>query len=672
MNIQFRVSNKTESRLAAEFSTRSTISFLVAVLSSHFIRATPSKGHKKTVLELRQYPVYNIVEKVNNEVLGILEGDKDILPLLPILDQLSTSTDEITVFMSDKIIHTKDNWYISKRPSDTDQPFLDSSTRDIFTTDLSGDKHHRGVRVTLNNTFTAGGRCATAFACIYGMTNAEMPHDEIVVRKVPGLIAASDTNGSQENGFVVFIRGNFQTVEEAEAENNAQREHLPQDGDTYTQKKMSKEARVAKLYRELVYYPFIENIRVAYYGHDPKRDVPENLRLISWMDGCLGQLHLTTREDVLNFENGLKITTCKQSAARTGTEQAADGGKMFLICRGQIHTLPGGEDSNPQIYHLLHDIFHDLANPKCPNSTDIVILPNHKKKALLAGLSKLPTAMGAAFKPANVRKAFYGTGQIDATNKIMPSIEGLIGTYRGTIGGNHFLKKSTEIINTFYKEMYTTGMVSESTYESKGVEEDKDSRGNVVSRDFGISKENCQRAKILSSPVQRSERLKLIESIKKEQIKKQISMYKAESTKYELNLQAEAKLIARYNYLHDETNQQPEEDTKQQCLRQTFTDIAPYLRYSHFGRDKCKRFSKFKEPTNNQLKAFIQLRNQIKRKPGCNPVYKSLNNAAKVKLIDISMACKCNQVPPRLFSEPEQQTEEQHQEEDTKPSNQIS
>jgi hypothetical protein len=144
--------------------------------------------------------------------------------------------------------------------------------------------------------------------------------------------------------------------------NNPQNKDLSQHDYTVTEKPMSKEARVAKLYRELVYYPLIEGIRISYYGHDPKSEVPENLRAVSWMDGCLGQLHLTTREDVLDYENGRKITACKQSAARTGTEQAADGGKMFLVCRSHVHTLPGGEDCNPQIYYYLVDTFKDLAN----------------------------------------------------------------------------------------------------------------------------------------------------------------------------------------------------------------------------------------------------------------------------------------------------------------------
>ena len=73
---------------------------------------------------------------------------------------------------------------------------------------MAGDKHVRGIRIVLNNTFTAGGTCAPVFACIYGLSNTEMPRDEIVVKRVKGLVAASVSTGNMSEGFVVFVRGN--------------------------------------------------------------------------------------------------------------------------------------------------------------------------------------------------------------------------------------------------------------------------------------------------------------------------------------------------------------------------------------------------------------------------------------------------------------------------------
>ena len=69
-NTYKNVSNKTESRRAAEFSIRSTISYAMAVLCSHYIKAKPSKFHiPKNILE--KDPVYTLIRDMNRRVLGI-------------------------------------------------------------------------------------------------------------------------------------------------------------------------------------------------------------------------------------------------------------------------------------------------------------------------------------------------------------------------------------------------------------------------------------------------------------------------------------------------------------------------------------------------------------------------------------------------------------------------
>ena len=153
-------------------------------------------------------------------------------------------------------------WYFTSRPSVDNKPFISSSKRDVFTDKLSGDKHHRGLHITLNNTFTAGGAYAPVFACIYGLSAEEIPRDEIVVKKVEGLVASSGQNVSTQEGFVVYIRGKYETkeeIEEKEKEINDTKDQPVMELDA--PKKMSKEARVAKLYRELVYYPLVQHSR---------------------------------------------------------------------------------------------------------------------------------------------------------------------------------------------------------------------------------------------------------------------------------------------------------------------------------------------------------------------------------------------------------------------------
>ena len=136
-----------------------------------------------------------------------------------------------------------------------------------------------------------------------------MSGNDIVVLPIKGLVATSEQNGSEEKGYIVFIRGRFKTVEEHEQESE-QSDTLPDA--TSSNKPLLKEARVAQLYRQLVYYPFIRDIRLKCgMNPDPKAVVPENLHAVSWMDGCLGQLHLITNETVLDAEALLKITTNK-------------------------------------------------------------------------------------------------------------------------------------------------------------------------------------------------------------------------------------------------------------------------------------------------------------------------------------------------------------------------
>ena len=71
-NIQKAVSNKTESRSCAEWSVRSTISYLCVVLTTHFIHAEPSKFHpNKNLLDPEIAEVWSLVEELHNKELEL-------------------------------------------------------------------------------------------------------------------------------------------------------------------------------------------------------------------------------------------------------------------------------------------------------------------------------------------------------------------------------------------------------------------------------------------------------------------------------------------------------------------------------------------------------------------------------------------------------------------------
>ena len=139
--------------------------------------------------------------------------------------------------------------------------------------------------------------------------------------------------------------------------------------------------------------------------------------------------------------------------------------------------------------------------------------------------------MSTACTSEIIQSAFRDNGQLDTENGVMPNIAKLIGTYRGSIGEGHYLKDSENIIKKYYDENYMNRRIEESTYDKEKVDNDRDRLGNIISRDFGISCENCQRAKILSYETQRQARIQLRQSILKKEIEKRIALYLNETKK---------------------------------------------------------------------------------------------------------------------------------------------
>ena len=69
------------------------------------------------------------------------------------------------------------------------------------------------------------------------------------------------------------------------------------------------------------------------------------------------------------------------------------------------------------------------------------------------------------------------------------------------------------------------GRIEESSFDSANIDHNQDRAGNIISCNLGISKENCQRANILSCETQRQARLELRKSILlKEKEKKDSSL----------------------------------------------------------------------------------------------------------------------------------------------------
>ena len=97
----------------------------------------------------------------------------------------------------------------------------------------------------------------------------------------------------------------------------------------------------------------------------------------------------------------------------------------------------------------------------------------------------------------------------------------------------------------FNKETYLNGKIEESSFDKEKLDLDRDSVGTIVTRDFGISKENCQRAKVLSCDIQRKARQDLRKEVQKIQYEKLVDLYEDEQKRYDLNQVCESKIVAR-------------------------------------------------------------------------------------------------------------------------------
>ena len=590
-----------------------------------------------------------LVNELNEQALKL---NRDISEhrkkFIPVLNNLLTTTDECSIFITKNKVKNKDSFYLVARPNLSEYPLIDSGTRNNFTTDMTGDLHLRGIRISLNNTFTAGGRCAPIFATVSGLSITEMPCDDIVVSPVKGFVPGSGTNGSLENGFICFVRGKYEpsnevddnntnnhnndnesTVAEVDSDVDEENEDNMQDENSdnlHDQFQHSKEARVAHLYRKLVYYPLIKDIRVQHYDMDPDaHEVPENLTAVSWMDGCYGQLKVITNEDLLKIEKDLKIICNKHNAGRTGTEQSADVGPSFKNLRIALKNMPPLLKSNSPILKRITKLLEKLQNRDNPESTQIVILSNAKKQAIIQGMSKLPYAMNKAFTPENIKAGFYDTGQIDKKHGSIPCIKTIISTYRGYIDREHYLNKGTSIIKTFYNEMFLNGLISEESFDKHSVEMDKNSKGEEVSRHHGISRENMQRAKILSAPTQREERAQLIRDNKLAELDHLKKILIQERKRYETNLECENRIC---ELMHQINNIGNVSQLDKSIERKQFSDIKQLITEQHFGRHDFKKLKKY-QPTVVQMKSFIQVRDKLTFTKKNARVYRPI--AAKTK-----------------------------------------
>ena len=261
-----------------------------------------------------------------------------------------------------------------------------------------------------------------------------MPGDEdIIAIPIPGLVRGAEQNPNcKTEGLLVFVRGNVDVESETFTD-------VDDDGDKSV---FSKDARIAKLYRERIYYPFIESIR-AEFGHNDPYNVPDHLRVVAWQDGCDGQLKLVTSEESLEEDGKRNIVACKQNAARTGSEQAADLAEAFRGYRKEEKGMDVTETN-----HRNRGLKRKLEN-SIRDRISVLVLETFKFNAIVHLLAKTPSCQSESYSFDNICSGFLANGQISALNSPVPDIYGCLGTLRYEYPDTS-IEHLTKMFNKFY------------------------------------------------------------------------------------------------------------------------------------------------------------------------------------------------------------------------------
>ena len=409
---------------------------------------------------------------------------------------------------------------------------------------------------------------------------------------------------------------------------------IPQanDDDDLAATGLSKEAKVAKIYRELVYRPFIRRIRMVEYGWNGEGPVPPHLAAVCWQDGALGQMSSLTKEGSLDEDEELLITILKHSAARSAVEQPADVSPCFRALKALVRWLTKTDNLGdcPRFHKQLERGIQALEDEGRLN------LKRHKFNAILLLIPLLPEIMSSAYSKKNVQLGFTGSGMIlDSKTKAWPDLFELFGTYRGNYS-NTVLADYQDLFSIFFMTMYVNGHIHEELYDQHSITDDRDLAGEIVGKYFvGIGSEHRQRAKIVSNKTQIDARRQRLAGIAYDRNQAALDKFQKEESTYELNKTCEEKVIAKI-----------QKDLPADGKSASVVTAEP----THFGEGST-RDSDY--PSLDEMKAFVKVRVKPTASGRYVPALKiNSKRGAIVKCVTL----KRSPVLPRSFTEPTRRT----------------
>ena len=239
----------------------------MVVATNHFIPGgkTTQFHYPRKDLSMEASELWTLAEECYNKMIG--NDTATPIKMVPVLPNLATTTDDITIFATSSIVNNKDRYYVVTRQQELKNELVNSGSRNHYKDTPSGDAHCKGVRIVISNTFSGGGLSAPLFISVFGLTEEELPKDDGIIIEVPRLCNGSHQDiYAQGIGYLCFVRSNnkqeHKIVENVNTNNEQDQMQDQEDVLTSTDSStnISNEAKQTLSYGKLVYHPFIKRI----------------------------------------------------------------------------------------------------------------------------------------------------------------------------------------------------------------------------------------------------------------------------------------------------------------------------------------------------------------------------------------------------------------------------
>ena len=167
-----------------------------------------------------------------------------------------------------------------------------------------------------------------------------------------------------------------------------------------------------------VYLPWIRELRKQ-LGWVEDQPVPENLKVVSWCDGDIGQLQTMLFESLEAKDETKRNCQNKHSAAATGTQQPADLALIFQVVRQMASSVMAKGDSAVAWSITILTLCSTTLRKQGLNLDG----NGQKKKGLIDLLVCNPETHETGLKKKNIKKAFVEEGIIDEATGTAPVLE---------------------------------------------------------------------------------------------------------------------------------------------------------------------------------------------------------------------------------------------------------